>query len=107
MGGLVGTAETLEGDVSAEKNIEGLLRVDYSRYIFDNPKFDLSVILSAYPSITDAGRTRAQFDVDLRWELFKDLFWNVTYFNKFDSDPPSGTESTDDYGIVTSIGWTF
>jgi hypothetical protein len=107
MGGLAGTAETLEGNVSSQKNVEGLLRADYSRFIFDNPKVDLSVGLSVYPSITDTGRTRAQFDVDLRWELFKDLFWSLGYSNTYDSDPPSGTGSTDDYHIVTSIGWSF
>ena len=106
-GGLLGTAETLEGDVSSQENIEGLLGLNYSRYIFDDPTVDLSVGLSVFPSITESGRTRAQFDINLRWELIADLFWDMSYYNTFDSDPPSGTESTSDYGVVTSLGWSF
>ena len=56
---------------------------------------------------TDSGRLRTQLDVNLRWELINDLFWDLNYYNTYDSDPPSGAESTSDYGIVTSIGWSF
>jgi len=115
VGGLLGTAEDLspnEGvpeasSQSSKESFEGMLGVDYSRYIFDDPTVDLSVSLFAFPSITESGRTRAQFDVNFRWELINDLFWDLTYYNTYDSDPPSGSESTNDYGIVTSIGYSF
>jgi len=84
-----------------------MLGIDYSRYVFDDPTVDLSTALSVYPSITDSGRTRAQFDVKLRWEMIKDLYWDLSYYNTYDSDPPSGSLSTNDYGVVTSIGWSF
>jgi hypothetical protein len=106
-GGLLGTSETLEGDVSSQENVEGLLSLNYSRYIFHDPTIDLSVELSVFPSITESGRTRAQFDINLRWELIADLFWDMSYYNTFDSDPPSGIETTNDYGVVTSLGWSF
>lgn len=105
--GLVGTNETLQGDVSTQQNLEGVMRMDYSRYIYDNPKLDLSAGLAVFPSITDAGRIRTQLDIDLRWELFKDLYWNLNFYDTYDSDPPSGSESTSDYGVVTSLGWSF
>jgi hypothetical protein len=115
LGGLLGTLENLNPEESepgttgqsSEESIEGMLGVDYSRYIFDDPTVDLSVSLYAFPSITQTGRTRAQFDVYLRWELINDLFWELSYYNTYDSDPPSGSESTSDYGIVTSIGYSF
>ena len=105
--GVMGTSETLEGDVSSQENIEGLLALDYSRYIYDDPMLDLSSRLSIFPSITESGRMRAQFDINLRWEMFADLFWDLSYYNTYDSDPASGSESTNDYGVVTSIGWSF
>ena len=115
IGGLLGTAENLNPEVSppgiaaqsSKESIEGMLGIDYSRYIFDDPTVDLSAGLFAFPSITESGRTRAQLDVNLRWELINDLFWDLTYYNTFDSDPPSGSESTNDYGVVTSIGYSF
>jgi len=105
--GVIGTSETLEGDVSSQENIEGLLALDYSRYIYDDPMLDLSSRLSIFPSITESGRMRAQFDINLRWEMFADLFWDLSYYNTYDSNPASGSESTNDYGVVTSIGWSF
>jgi len=118
LGGLIGTAENLSpeldpdtGDIifdqPSQENIEGMLGVDYSRYVFDDPTVDLSTRLTVYPSITDSGRTRAQFDVNLRWEMIKDLYWDLSYYNTYDSAPPSGSLSTNDYGVVTSIGWSF
>ena len=107
LGGLMGTTEALAGDVSSQENIEGLLGMDYSRYLFDDPAVDLSVRLTAYPSLTESGRTRAQLDVNLRWEIISDLFWDLNYYDTYDSNPPSGSLSTNDYGVVTSLGWSF
>jgi len=108
VGGLVVTSESLEGDVSSEENIEGLVGIDFSRYIFNDPTVNISLKLTVFPSITDAGRVRGQFDANIRRELFSDLFWDLNYYETYDSDPPS-TEATakNDYGIVTSLGWSF
>ena len=107
LAGLVVTNELLQGDVESQQNLEGLLGVDYSRYIYNDPKLDLTASLYAYPSITDSGRLRSQFNVALNWEIYKDLYWSLSYYNTYDSDPPSGSDSTGDYGFVTSVGWSY
>ena len=113
IGGLVGTSESLEVDPSSpasqstQENVEGMLGLEYSRYVYDHPAVDLSARLSAFPSITDRGRTRAQLDLSLRWEVISDLFWDLSYYNTYDSDLASSSESTSDYGVVTSIGYSF
>jgi hypothetical protein len=107
LGGLIGTSEQLVGQASSAENLEGLLGMTYSRYVFDDPAVDLSATLATYPSITDAGRLRAQLDITLRWEIIKDLFWDLSYYDTYDNAPAEGTTSTSDYGIVTSIGWSF
>jgi hypothetical protein len=115
MGGLVTSTENLsasgppstEGGISSQENLEGLLGLQYSRYVFDDPSVDFSSKLTVFPSISDPGRTRAQLDINFRWEMVSDLFWDLSYYNTYDSDPPSGSLSTNDYGMVTSIGWSF
>ncbi len=123
MGGLVGTNEDVDnvlGVSSTKQNFEGLVGVDYSRYIFDDPTLDLSTTLVAYPSITESGRIRAQFDLNFRWEIINDLYLDMSYYNTYDSDPQSNTDPAlggiidplgslekHDYGIVTSLGWSF
>ena len=106
IGGLLGTDESLQGETS-QQSLEGLLGLNYSRYIYDQPTLDLSVDLTAFPSITESGRTRAQLDVGLRWEVVNDLFWDLSYYHTYDSDPATGSESTSDYGVVTSLGWSY
>ena len=98
------------GTLSAEtgkKNIEGLLAIQYDRYIFDDPTVNIAARLTAFPSITESGRTRAQFDINLRWELISDLFWDLTFCDTYDSNPAARSASTNDYGVVTSIGTSF
>jgi len=113
MGGLVGTAESLQqrplepSTPSSQESLEGMLALDYSRFVYDHPAVDLSARLAAFPSITESGRTRAQLDLSLRWEVIADLFWDLSYYNTYDSDPPSNSSSTSDYGVVTSIGYSF
>jgi len=106
--GLIGTTEALQGENAKEQNIEGLLGMEFSRYIFNDPTVDISLKLTVFPSITDSGRTRAQFDANIRRELFSDLYWDLSFYETYDSKPPS-TETTtkNDYGIVTSLGWSF
>jgi hypothetical protein len=58
-----------------------------------------------YPNLSNWGRVRFDFDADMKWEIVSDLFFNVGYFHNFDSDPPSGSKN--DFGITTSVGWTF
>ena len=116
LGGAVGTVEdlnpvddsagTFSGE-SSKKNLEGLLGIQYDRYIFDDPTVDISSRLTVFPSITESGRLRAQFDINLRWELISDLFWDLNFYNTYDSDPAAGSQSTNDYGVVTSLGWSF
>lgn len=65
------------------------------------------VLLTNFPNITESGRTRAQLDLSLRWVVINDLFWDLSYYNSYDSDQPSSSESSDDSGIVTSIGYSF
>lgn len=113
MGGVIGTVESLQQDPltpttsSSQESLEGMVGLNYSRYVYDHPAVDLSARLSAFPSFTESGRTRAQLDLSLRWEVVSDLFWDLSYYNSYDSDPPSASQSTSDYGVVTSIGYSF
>ena len=116
VGGLLATAENLDpvdtgggattGQSSTE-NLEAQFGIAFDRFIFDSPSMDLSTSLYVYPNLTESNRTRSQLDISLRWELIKDLYWDLSYYNSYDSKPPSGSESTSDYGIVTSVSWSF
>jgi hypothetical protein len=113
MGGIVGTSESLvldESDAttdSTQQNVEGMLGFQYSHYVYNHPSIDLSASYSAFPSITDRGRVRTQLDLNLRWEVIRDLFWALSFYRTDDDGLESSSQSTSDHGIVTSIGYSY
>jgi putative salt-induced outer membrane protein YdiY len=105
-GGLAVVNEQLAGDEDAQTSVEGLLNTDYEFFTYDTPKTTLTTSLTLFPSLTESGRVRGQLDFALRRELIEDLFVEISVYDSYDSEPPEEGEQND-YGIVTSLGYTF
>jgi putative salt-induced outer membrane protein YdiY len=105
-GGLAVVNEQRAGDEGSESNLEALLGTDYEYFIYDSPKTSLNTAFSLFPSITDAGRVRSNLDFSARRELVSDLFLEISFYGSWDSRPPDEGEKTD-YGIFTSLGYSF
>jgi hypothetical protein len=105
-GGAVVVNEQRAGTEPAETNAEAFLNTEYEFFTYDSPKTTLTTSLTAYPSLTDSGRVRANLEFALRRELITDLFVELSIYDSYDSQPPdTGVEN--DYGIVTGLGFTF
>lgn len=87
--------------------VEGLLVADWSYFKLYSPKSDVSATLYLYPGISDSDRQRGDLRIRYRQEFAKDLFWNLTYFDTFDTKPPAGALSKRDYGLVTGVEYEF
>jgi len=96
---------TLEEDES-QQSIEGALGATWRIFRFGDPDVSLAASAFLYPSLTESGRHRGSLDVSLRREIISDLFFDLSFYEAYDSDPPSGGETTD-YGFVTSLGYKF
>ncbi|HSC16710.1 MAG TPA: DUF481 domain-containing protein, partial [Gammaproteobacteria bacterium] len=96
---------SLEEDES-QQSIEGALGATWRIFRFGDPDVSLSSSAFLYPSLTESGRHRGSLDVSLRREIISDLFFDLSFYEAYDSDPPSGGETTD-YGFVTSLGYKF
>jgi hypothetical protein len=94
-------------DVPSSRNVEAVFLFEASYYTYDRPKTNLDVKLRYYPSLTEAGRHRMQFDGGVKRELWKDFFAALTLYNTFDNRPPNPTADRNDVGAVLSIGWTY
>ena len=105
-GGAVFTRERFTGPDPGRNNIEGTGTVVLELFRFDDPEMDITTTFTVLPSFSDWGRIRADLDTRIRYELFKDFFWSVSAFDQYDSAPPQGTE-TNDFGVNTSVGWSF
>jgi Protein of unknown function, DUF481 len=96
---------TFEQDES-QHSIEAALGATWRIFRFGDPDVSLSSSAYLYPSLTESGRHRGNLDVSLRREIVSDLFFDISFYQSYDSEPPSGGETTD-YGFVTSLGYKF
>jgi hypothetical protein len=88
-------------------NLEAFAGVEHSVFRYDYPKTDVVVDLTAYPSLTTSGRVRGELDISASREIVKDLTLVITFYDSYDNKPLDVTADKNDYGLVTSLGWTF
>ncbi|HET6617819.1 MAG TPA: DUF481 domain-containing protein [Gemmatimonadota bacterium] len=91
-------------DVEPSQNMEGLLLFGLSYFTYDQPSTSMDIFLSYYPS---PGRHRVQLDAGVRREIWKDLFVALNLYDTYDSEPPNPEASTNDVGVMLSIGWNY
>jgi hypothetical protein len=91
----------------SDLNLEGVLMTGYKYFRYHTPKADITVTATVFPGLTDWGRIRAEFDTVFRREMVKDFFWDIDFYFSFDSREQTDETSNDDWGIVTSVGYTF
>jgi Protein of unknown function, DUF481 len=105
-GGISANNEQRAGSESPTNSVEGFMSMDYEYFTYDTPKTSLSMKLTAYPSLTESRRIRASAEFAMRRELIKDFYVGLSYYYSYDSVPPD-VGAKDDYGVVTSLGYTF
>jgi hypothetical protein len=99
---------------SSRTSLECFGSVGYEYFKFNTPKADLVARFTVFPSLTERGRVRTSLNSVLSWEIIADLTLNFTVYASTDNRPPNieddGEEtavSDSDYGLTTSLGWTF
>ena len=86
---------------------EGVVGGDFLAFRFDRPKLDVNTSLFVFPSVTDLGRVRIQFDSRFSYELLKDFTVALTFYDSFDSRPPTAGVAKNDFGVTFGLGWKF
>ncbi|PQB05931.1 hypothetical protein BST85_02885 [Aureitalea marina] len=92
-------------DPSLDKNSAEVF-VNTSLNMFDFKDFSLTTGLKIYPSITESGRWRSDFDLNLKYDLPLDFYIKMGTTVNFDNQP--AVEGNDfDYVFTTGVGWEF
>jgi len=98
----------LGADTSAVSySAEAVFSASYSFFRYNTPKTDISTGLSVYPSLTENERVRLEYDLKYSHELIADFTANLSFFVKYDNQPPTAGAGTTDWGIVMSLGWSY
>ncbi len=94
-------------DSQSEASWEGLISAEWRVFKLYSPKSNWRVRAQLYPGLSDTDRNRGNLDVNFSQEFWKDLFWDMSFYYSYDSKPPDSALAKDDYGINTSIGYSF
>ena len=71
-----------------------------------DPSSDMTFTTDIFPRLEDFSSFRSNSNLTFRRELIEDLFFDLSFYYTYLSDPAEGAEK-DDYGVVTSIGYSF
>jgi putative salt-induced outer membrane protein YdiY len=104
--GLAVTQENFS-EQPGKESVEGVLGTQYWFYRYDSPEASFNATLNLFPSLTDAGRLRSEGRLRARYEIVSDLFFEASFYGSYDSEPGAGAESKSDYGVTTSLGYSF
>ena len=92
---------------AATTNVDAILDISYAYYQFHTPKSSITSSLTVFPGLTDWGRVRASFQTSLSHEIVSHLTVALSFYDNYDSDPPSASGETNDWAINTTVGWTY
>ena len=88
-------------------NLELVAGLSYDHFRYTDPERRLALKLYIFPSASDPGRVRANFDIGYNIELWSDLFWKLDFYSDYDNEPISVSASTIDYGFTSSVAYKF
>lgn len=103
--GVVATRQSYIGGEDSTTQAEGRLQLKYLNRQLD-PDASLSFKTNIYPLLEDLSQYRAETDISFKREFIDDLYFEVLLYHSYVSEPPIGAEKGD-YGLVTSLGYSF
>lgn len=104
--GLLVSTEESQAD-SVIQSLEGVMQLNYRLFKFNDPELDVTSVLNCYPSLTTAGRYRLEYELKAKIELFDDFYFGISFYDSYDSKPLDQTAEKNDWGITTSIGYSW
>jgi putative salt-induced outer membrane protein YdiY len=105
----VGLAYSHENYTGGETfdSVEGVLTTAFKVFRYDFPETDIGGSLTLLPSLTKSGRYRAEADLRAKYEFVDDLYFELKVYGSYDSEPPLADSEQSDYGLTTSLGYSF
>ncbi len=107
MGGLLLNRELPTDSVSFSTNFEGLLSMKFTWLQYRHPKINISTNIDFFPSLSVSGRYRFEYNFSAKYEIFRDFYLGLTYYDDFDSKPSGGGPSLNDWSVIFSVGYSF
>ncbi len=105
--GLSYNQEQFEKGSDYMSNLEAVGEIEYKKFRYSSPKININAQFKVFPSLTDWGRVRMNFNLNTSLEIFKDFLVGLTFYDNFDNRPSKEAASNNDFGITFTIGYEF
>ena len=106
LGLIYNNEQTIDSSIISN-NMEILASTQFKWFKYRTPKIDFTTTFNFFYNLTISNRVRLEYDMNAKFEIIKDLFFSLTLYDSFDSKPFTGESAKNDWGVVTSIGYTF
>jgi hypothetical protein len=106
LGGLLVNWEDYRTELEPTTNLEAAFQLDYRLYLFTGKKTKFSLLMTVFPSLSQAGRVRASLDSNFDIQLISDFYWNLAVQATADSQPPELSQGHD-WVVISSIRYYF
>ncbi len=104
-GPLANIENSTEGNQS--NNLEGKFQIAYQYFRFNYPEIKITADVTTYKSINVSDRVRVDSNINAKIELIRDIYFSLTFYQKFDSKPLDATANKNDWGITTGLAYSF
>ncbi len=104
-GPLANIENSTEGNQS--NNLEGKFQIAYQYFRFNYPEIKITADVTTYKSINVSDRVRVDSNINAKIELIRDIYFSLTFYQKFDSKPLDATANKNDFGITTGLAYSF
>ena len=103
-GGLAGDRERYRGIPGTDETAEAFVTVEWDWFELGG---DTQVTTNATTYFSfDRSRRRVELDASLHRSIIGNVYWSVSLYESYDSDPPEGLENSD-LGLSFAIGRSF
>lgn len=92
-----------EGTTSAELGLNAV----FDAFRYNTPELSHRSELTVYPSLSENGRYRVEFETRTSYEVYEDFFVALTFNDSYDNKPPSKDAVTNDWNLGFSVGWSW
>jgi putative salt-induced outer membrane protein YdiY len=103
----LGYAYNIENYIDSSFNktsSESFIKASFSMFDFED--IDLESNINISPSLSEKGRIRTDYDLNLKYDLPLDLYIKLGFTLNYDNQPASGGNDID-YVFTTGFGWEF
>lgn len=102
VGGSYNTENYIPDSIPDRNSFEGYFGTNLN--LFDIGDFSLSTSAKAFPSFTESGRWRVDFNLDTKYDLPLEFYIKIGFSMNYDNQPvPGGSDM--DYTLHTGVGW--